>query len=190
LALAGEKKAAREIIDCHKAPKAGDRPIKFYGAYDVVIVDLQRSFGEYSAPAADELYPDRGLKKIKESILGQAAPDSVVMAWTTAPRLAQAIEAMRSWGFCYRSHCVWPTDAQGTGCWFVNKHEILLLGTRGNPAEPKSPWPSLIQGSATGYSSKPDEFFDMIEQSYPTSRKTELYRVGPSRAGWEYIGRF
>jgi N6-adenosine-specific RNA methylase IME4 len=184
LALAGEKKAARTAIDS-KAPKPGNGRTALCGAYSVVLVDLQRSFLEHSAPAADDPYPDLPLKKLKDTISLQAAPDSVVLAWTTPPRLAQTIEAVRSKGFCYRSHCVWPTDTEKTGCWFLNKHALLVLFTRGNPPEPKAPWPSLIEAPAADGSSKPDEFFQMIEESYRGLRKIELDRQGPSREGWD-----
>ena len=38
---------------------------------------------------------------------------------------------MAAWGFGYVSHCAWVKDRTGTGYWFLNKHELLPVGTRG-----------------------------------------------------------
>jgi hypothetical protein len=45
--------------------------------------------------------------------------------------LPQALAVMAAWGFEYRSHAVWAKDRVGTGYWFRNQHELLLIGVRG-----------------------------------------------------------
>jgi hypothetical protein len=45
--------------------------------------------------------------------------------------LTQALYVMAAWGFEYRTHMIWEKDRTGTGHWVRNKHELLLIGTRG-----------------------------------------------------------
>ena len=35
---------------------------------------------------------------------------------------------MAAWGFEYQTHFVWAKDRAGTGYWFRNEHELLLVG--------------------------------------------------------------
>jgi N6-adenosine-specific RNA methylase IME4 len=50
--------------------------------------------------------------------------------------LAQSLKLMEAWGFEYRSKCIWVKDRVGTGYWFRNKHETLLIGLKGNAPAP------------------------------------------------------
>ena len=43
---------------------------------------------------------------------------------------------MAAWGFTYKTHFVWVKDKIGTGYWNRNKHELLLVGTRGDVPAP------------------------------------------------------
>jgi len=61
-----------------------------------------------------------------------AAPDSVLFLWATVPMLPQALEVLVAWGFAYKSSFVWVKDRAGTGYWSRNRHEILLIGARGD----------------------------------------------------------
>ena len=64
-----------------------------------------------------------------------AADDCVLFLWATAPMLPEALEVMKAWGFTYKSRCVWVKDRPGTGYWFRDKAEELLVGVRGNQGE-------------------------------------------------------
>ena len=104
--------------------------------------------------------------------------------------LRQALEVMAAWGFEYVSQCAWIKSKTGTGYWFRNKHEILLVGTRGNvPAPaPGTQWPSAIEAPVGRHSEKPEKFLELIEAYFPTLPKIELNRRGPARAGWSSWG--
>ena len=98
--------------------------------------------------------------------------------------LPQAIEVMEAWGF------MWSKDRIGTGYWFRNKHEILLIGTRGKVPAPAmgTQWSSLIQAPVGRHSEKPENFCEMIESYFPTLPKIELHARGvmsrPGRDVW------
>jgi N6-adenosine-specific RNA methylase IME4 len=105
--------------------------------------------------------------------------------------LPQAIEVMEAWGFTYKTCAVWSKDRIGTGYWFRNKHEILLIGTRGKVPAPAmgTQWPSLILAPVGRHSEKPVVFCEMIENYFPTLPKIELHARGVvSRPGWDVWG--
>jgi N6-adenosine-specific RNA methylase IME4 len=74
--------------------------------------------------------------------------------------------------------------------WNRNKHEILLLGVRGNipcPA-PGQQWVSLHTAPVTAHSAKPELFLRMLEEQFPNLPKIELNRRGKPRPGWSCWG--
>ena len=97
---------------------------------------------------------------------------------------------MKAWGFAYKSQFVWAKDRIGLGFWNRNKHEILLIGTRGHiPAPaPGTQWPSVIEAPVGRHSVKPEAALEMVEHYFPTLPKIELHRRGLARAGWDAWG--
>ena len=67
---------------------------------------------------------------------GLAAADCALFLWATVPVLRQAMEVLEGWGFVYKSSWSWTKDKITHGYWNRNKHEILLLGTRGSIPAP------------------------------------------------------
>ena len=141
--------------------------------------------------AADNHYPTSVLDVIKaRDVVSIAADDCVLFIWATVPMLPHALTAMAAWGFDYVSNYVWNKDKVGTGYWNRNKHELLLIGTRGNvpcPA-PGTQWNSVIDASVGKHSEKPECFLEMIESYFPNLPKIELNRRGLARPGWDAWG--
>jgi hypothetical protein len=81
--------------------------------------------------AADNHYPTMDLAAIK-LLSVPAAKDCVLFLWATVPMLVEALAVMDAWGFRYCSNVAWIKDRAGTGYWFRNQHELLLVGTKGN----------------------------------------------------------
>ena len=65
-----------------------------------------------------------------------AADDCVLFLWATGPMIREALMVMEAWGFEYKSHAVWDKIHIGTGYWFRNSHELLLVGTKGDIPAP------------------------------------------------------
>src|ERR1019366_5668320 len=99
-----------------------------------------------------------------------ADTNCVLFMWSTVQHLAVAIDVLRQRGFSYASHYIWGKDKIGRGYWSRNKHEILLIGVKGNvPAPaPGTQWDSLLIAPRGEHSAKPELFLDMIEAYYPT----------------------
>ena len=61
-----------------------------------------------------------------------AADDCVLFLWVTVPKLDAGIDVLRAWGFTYKSNFIWAKDKAAHGYWNSNKHEILLVGVKGD----------------------------------------------------------
>ena len=91
--------------------------------------------------AADNHYPTMTLAKIK-AIEPPSAKDCALFLWATVPMLPDALDTMAAWGFKYKSHWVWIKQKDGTGYWSRNRHELLLIGTRGSIPAPSPGTPA------------------------------------------------
>jgi N6-adenosine-specific RNA methylase IME4 len=188
------KRARRARLEAELGARQRALPDKHYG---VIYADPPWRFEPYSRVtgmdrAAENHYPTSPLTEIKAlDVKAIAAADSVLFLWATVPMLPQALEVMKTWGFEYKSHAIWAKDRVGTGYWFRNQHELLLIGTRGHVPAPAmgTQWSSLVEASVGRHSEKPAAFCEMIEAYFPTLPKIELHARGVvARAGWEVWG--
>jgi N6-adenosine-specific RNA methylase IME4 len=185
-----EARAEREA-DLAQAQRA--LPDRKYG---IILADPEWRFEVYSREtgmdrAADNHYPTSATDAIcARPVQDIAADDCACFLWATVPMLADALKVLAAWGFEYKSHCVWKKDRVGTGYWFRNAHELLLVGTRGSIPAPAmgTQFTSCIEAPVGEHSAKPEIFLTMIEAYYPTLPKIELNRRGPARPGWDAWG--
>lgn len=185
-----ERRAARERI---LGGIQHALPAKRYG---VILADPEWRFEPWSRQtgmdrAADNHYPTSCTEVIAaRDVPSIAAPDCVLFLWATAPMLPHALLVMSAWGFDYRSHVIWQKDRIGTGYWFRNAHELLLVGVKGNIPAPAmgTQAHSVIAAEVGAHSAKPESFLELIEEYFPTLPKIELNRRGPARPGWDAWG--
>ncbi len=199
------KRDRRETREAELGKRQAALPGKRYG---VILADPEWRFEPYSREtgmdrAADNHYPTSDLDAIMARPVGDiAAPDCALFLWATVPMLPQALRVMEAWGFAYVSHIVWRKAAApalspnrhgglvlGTGYWFRNGHELLLLGTRGQvPAPaPGDQWPSMFDAPPMRHSQKPAKAYDLIEAYFPSLPKIEL-NARARRDGWDAWG--
>lgn len=192
-AKTAEKKARRQQRVLALSVKIAALPDRRYG---VILADPEWRFEPFSREtgmdrAADNHYPTSPLEVIKQrDVASIAADDCVLFLWATVPMLPQALEVMAAWRFAYKSSFVWVKDRIGTGYWNRNKHELLLVGTRGKVPAPAmgTQWPSVIEAPVGAHSAKPEKALEMIEAYFPTLPKIELNRRGAPRVGWDAWG--
>lgn len=148
--------------------------------YSVIYADPPWRFEPWSPSgmdrAADNHYPTETTDTIMAMKVPSAA-NCILFLWATNPMLEDALAVLHAWGFTYKSNFVWNKDQIGTGFWNRNKHELLLIGTRGSvPAPDASDRVDSVIDAPTGeHSVKPDAFRSLIEQWYPTLPKIELF---------------
>ena len=168
-------------------------PQKLYG---VIVADPEWRFTPWSNKtgmdrAAANHYPTSDARDIcARDVARIAADDCVLFLWATVPMLDVALSVLNGWGFTYKSHLIWNKQTMGTGFWFRNIHELLLVGTRGHPPAPAmgDQVTSIMSVEKTAHSAKPEIFLELIEQMFPTLPKIELNRRGAARPGWDAWG--
>jgi N6-adenosine-specific RNA methylase IME4 len=163
--------------------------------YGVILEDPEWRFEFWSEKgktnsSADNHYSTSSLEIIKSRDVGSiAADDCVLFLWVTVPLLPVGIEVMEARGFTYKTNFNWHKNKAGTGYWNRNKHEHLLVGTRGKipaPAEGDQ-WESSLEAAVRKHSEKPELFYEMIEAYFPTLPKIEL-NARKARKGWDRWG--
>lgn len=145
---------------------------------------------ETESRAIENQYPTMALEDICAMAVGSlTTDDAVLFLWATSPKLADAMRVVESWGFNYRTSMVWVKDRIGMGYYARQRHELLLICTKGQPPTPApSDRPdSVVTASQAQHSAKPAAFYDVIERMYPTLPKIELFCRSP-RDGWAVWG--
>jgi N6-adenosine-specific RNA methylase IME4 len=207
LDIAGQTKAERRAL--REKVLGGIQCALPTQKFGVVVADPEWRFEPWSREtgmdrSADNHYPTSVTEVIAaRDVASIAADDCVLFLWATVPMLPQALLVMGAWGFDYKSHIIWSKrrdynhaglaatkPAIGTGYWFRNCHELLLVGARGKIPAPAmgDQWLSLIEAIIGKHSEKPECFLEMIEQYFPTLPKIELNREGAARPGWAAWG--
>jgi hypothetical protein len=187
------KKIARQEKEHELAERTITQTMNSAGKlYGVIYADPPWKYETFSENgmdrSADNHYPTMSMFDMLVLDV-PAADDCVMFMWATVPMMPEALDLLDTWGFEYKSHIVWIKDRIGTGYWTRNKHELLLIGTKGKvpaPAMGTQP-PSVIELPLGRHSEKPAFFADMISTLYPTTPKLEMFaRIG--RMGWDVIG--
>jgi N6-adenosine-specific RNA methylase IME4 len=187
-----EKTQRREEREAELGRKITALPDKRYG---VIVADPEWQFEPYSRDtgmdrAADNHYPTSSVDDICARPVGDiAAKDCVLFLWATAPMLKAALKVMEAWGFDYKSHAIWRKDRVGTGYWFRSRHELVLVGTRGDVPAPAfiAREESVFDAPVGEHSQKPDWLQDNIDSWYPSLPKIEL-NARRKRPGWDAWG--
>ena len=161
--------------------------------YPIVYVDPPWRY-EYSPTDNREIenhYPTMTLEEICLLPVAEiATPDSVLFLWTTSPKLAESMQVIEAWGYAYKTCMVWDKERMGMGYYARQQHELLLIATRGAVPvpDPSNRPPSVIRVRRDNeHSTKPAEFYEVIERMYPDLPKIELFARG-RRVGWSAWG--
>ena len=191
--LRAEKTAKKKLARAEKERALAGKAMALPdGKFQVILTDDEWQFEPYSREtgmdrAADNHYPTSGIEALEQrDVASLAADDCVLFMWATAPMLPQAISLMGKRGFTYKSHVMWFKEGRkGTGYWFRNCHEILLVGTRGKIPAPAmgEQWDSVVKAPVGKHSQKPDIFYELIEGYFPNAKKIEL-NARRARKGW------
>ncbi len=160
--------------------------------YDLIYADppWRYEFSETNMRAVENQYPTMSLEEICSlDIQSITADNAILFLWATNPKLEEALQVIKSWGFVYRTNMVWVKDKIGMGYYARQKHELLLIAKKGNyPAPEESARPeSVIFAPRAEHSKKPESVYELIEKMYPFAKKVELFARN-KREGWSIWG--
>lgn len=154
------------------------------GSYRVLYADPPWSYNNsgFDQSAASH-YPTLATDAICALELPKLGADAVLFLWVTSPLLPDGVRVVDAWGFQYKASMVWQKDrAPGLGWFLHTKHELLLIGTRGE-AQPNTKLDSVFSAPVGKHSAKPHVVYDFIEQMYD-GPYCELFLRGVARDGW------
>jgi N6-adenosine-specific RNA methylase IME4/ParB-like chromosome segregation protein Spo0J len=181
--------AARRVQRSERDQQLPPPPPLPGGVFELVYADPPWQLGNPDGPYAPENhYPTLPLEQIKQLAV-PAAEQAVLFLWAVNCLLPQALEVMQAWGFTYKTNLVWDKGSIGLGVWTRNRHELLLLGRKGDhpPPHPEDLPASIIAAPRGAHSQKPELVYQLIERAYPQASKLELY-ARSSRPGWSAWG--
>lgn len=137
-----------------------------------------------------------------------AADDAVLFLWTTFPRIFEAQQVIKSWGFSYRTvGFVWVKAANpkfpkhwicdpaahpfsvhwGMGSWTKSNTEVCLIATRGNPKRLRNDIHQLIYAPVGRHSQKPAIVRQKIVDLVGNVPRIELFARDKAH-GWDAWG--
>ena len=153
-------------------------PQELNSKYNVILADppWEYDFTASENRSIENHYPLITTEKLYNLYI-PSAEDSVLFLWSPASQIQNALQLMNAWGFIYKTSAVWDKEIIGMGYYFRNKHEMLLIGIKGEfkPPLPENRPPSLYKERRTVHSKKPDYFNSMIETMYPNCQYLELF---------------
>ena len=128
-------------------------------------------------------------EKLLDLPVGQLAEDNAhLYLWITCRSLPKGFGLLREWGFRYITTLTWCKPSFGMGNYFRGSTEHVLFGVRGNlplRRHDVGTWFQAARGP-DGHSSKPQEFFDLVESCSPGPYLEMFARR--ERPGWTTWG--
>jgi len=136
----------------------------------------------YSTMTAEDLY------SLPVAELG--AKNCLLYLWATGPKLAEAMECIRRWGFKFTTVAyVWDKQHSLPGYYSCSQVEFVLVAKRGRcPTRATTTEKQLVSSRRRAHSQKPEEVQDSIDRQWDsTSQKIELF-ARRDREGWTTVG--
>ncbi len=116
-----------------------------------------------------------------------AAPDAHLWIWGTNMKLDRAYMVATARGFDPITLVTWCKKQPGVGYYLRNNTEHVLLASRGKPSVPETkPLSTWFVWPRGAHSTKPDAFYDLVEQVSP-GPYLELF-ARRQRLGWDTWG--
>jgi N6-adenosine-specific RNA methylase IME4 len=171
----------------------GNRPLDSKAQkYSVIYADppWRYDFSFSDSRAIEEHYPTMEIEDIMALPVHDITSDNAILfLWCPPAFTKKAIAVVEAWGFEYRTNMVWVKDRIGAGQWVRQRHELLLIGRKGEIPTPEgSNRPdSVLEAPRQEHSVKPCEMYEIIERMYPELSRVELFARN-KREGWHVWG--
>lgn len=163
-----------------------------------IVLDPPWQFGDAlpgASRGASKQYACMGVAGIVD-VLTEAtagAPNVVAFCWRVAAMQGEALSVLAACDLTVKTELVWEKLTRhgkphfGMGRYVRASHEVCLIATRGRAFPEVRNVRSRFAAPVREHSRKPEEFYAIVEQLYPSSPKVELFARTP-RAGWTQHG--
>jgi N6-adenosine-specific RNA methylase IME4 len=168
---------------------------QFPHRYGVIIADPPWPYQQWSerkhgaAKATYDLMTMEDLYKMPVPEL--AADNCILFLWGTWPKLPEAVDLMKVWGFEHVTGFPWVKTNKrdsdpfyGVGFWVAGCSEYVLIGRKGQVSPPKVKYLGLLSPTL-GHSRKPDSVHELAEKL--SGPYLELF-ARRSRPDWTVFG--
>lgn len=180
--------------------------------YQIIYADPPWSYSDSGCSGACEKhYSTMGIQDIcRLPVKNIAADNAVLFLWATYPKMDEALQLIKAWGFTYKSIAfqwvklnkkVAVNDLQittiqdllkkacffGLGRWTRGNTECCLIAVKGKPQRVSASVGQLIFAPLTRHSAKPPETREKILQLMGDSSRIELF-ARDTAAGWDCWG--
>lgn len=145
--------------------------------YDIIYADPPWAYHDTlggNAKMGAMPYPTMTNEEICAMPIGNkiAKKDSILFMWGTMPKLQEALDVIKAWGFKYKT-CAFCWVKQnpksggiyaGLGRWVQGNAELCLLATKGHPHRISKSVKQIVMAPRGRHSAKPSEVRDRIVQ--------------------------
>ena len=165
--------------------------------YQIILADppwAYRNMGNIQA-TANSHYNTMQQKDIEALPIGDIANDnSILFLWATFPKIQEALDTIKTWGFEYKTIGFnWVklnkngTPFFGVGWYTKSNTEVCLIGTKGKSPKVSNSVSQIIQTVRTRHSEKPAIVRDKIVEFCGDIPRIELF-AREKTEGWDVWG--
>jgi N6-adenosine-specific RNA methylase IME4 len=169
--------------------------------YNIIYADPPWSYNDSGCSgAAAEQYATMTLDEMKALPVaptggGIAANNCVLFMWATYPKIQEALDLIKAWGFEYKSIAFqWVKQNRsgsgfffGLGRWTRGNTEPCLIAVKGKPKRISASVGQLVFAPLRRHSQKPDEVRDRIVELMGDLPRIELF-ARSAADGWDCWG--
>lgn len=123
-----------------------------------------------------------------------SADDSILFLWATFPKIQEALNTIKAWGFEYKTvGFTWIKKNKnggnffGVGWYTKSNAEVCLIGVRGRSPKISNSISSIIETVREKHSKKPNEVRDKIVKFCGNLPRIELF-ARQKTEGWDVWG--
>jgi len=189
-----EQREERRDANAAKVVAVSDpRELLKIGRFSTIVIDPPWDFGdEGDINIMGRAKHDYASMSIDEILLlpvdTLADVDCHLYLWITNRSLPKGFRLLEAWGFRYITCLTWVKPSYGMGNYFRGQTEQVLFGIKGSQPLKRKDVGTVLRAARgpAGHSSKPAEFYDLVESCSPHPYLELFSRQ--QRSGWTAWG--
>jgi N6-adenosine-specific RNA methylase IME4 len=157
--------------------------------YKTILIDPPWSYSDKLSPRHGRCpYPVMSMDSILRMPIPNLSDEGChIYLWTTNSFLHDAFHLLKAWGYNYKTAITWfKPNYLGLGHYWRNNTEHCLFATYGKSQVLRKDIWNAIVAPKRNHSSKPIEFYGLVEEMSPQPRLEIFARS--KREGWDVWG--